>query len=369
MIVATALIDGFQQEVSSKVYGFLGHIHITKSGLGQSYEDNPIEVDQDLYHQYSEIEGVAHIQVFANKAGIIKTDEDIEGVILKGISTDFKWSFLREYMIAGDTLSLVEGKLNKGVLISQRVAQRLQLKVDDDIGVYFIQEPPRMRKLSVAGIYNSGIEEFDCCHALVDIALVQGLNDWDDDQISGFEVFVDNVDDAEAVKETIFYDWLPYDLYAETIHDLNSNIFDWLALQNINEAIIYTLMILVAIINIITCLLILILERTNMIGILKSLGATNWMIQKVFVYHGAYILLIGFIIGNVIGIGLALLQDYTHIISLSEESYYVSYAPVAINVLHILLINLGAFVVCTLVLLLPSYLVSRISPVKAIRFS
>ncbi len=368
MIVATSLVNGFQKEISSKVYGFWGHIHITQYGFGKSFDDNPVSISQPFYPSLNELENVRHIQVFANKAGIIKTADQIEGIILKGAGKDFDWNFFRNYLVKGEVINSADTALSRGILISSQTAQRLNLDTGAQVNVYFIQNPPRVRRLTVSGIYNSGLEEYDKYYALCDIRHIQKLNDWDEELVSGFEVFLHDVKKMDRTAEDIYYNHLSHDFIAQTIKEIYPNIFDWLELQNINEIIILFLMTLVAAINMITCLLILILERTNMIGILKALGADNGSIRKIFLYKAAYILSFGLLFGNIFGIGLCLLQKHFQLIQLPEESYYVSVAPVEISVSMLILLNIGTFILSMLALLMPSYLAGRITPVKAIRF-
>ncbi len=368
MIVATALVNGFQHEISSKVFGFWGHIHITKYGFGKSFEDNPVSINQSFYPLLDTMENVRHSQVFANKAGIIKTPDQIEGIILKGVGRDFDWDFFGKYLVRGKTFSAADTSIARDILISGQTASRLKIDTGDVVNVYFIQSPPRVRRLKVSGIYNSGLEEYDKYYALVDIRQIQRLNDWDDTLVSGFEVYLDDVDLLQQTADNIYYGILPPELTAQTIKEIYPNIFDWLALQNMNEIIILLLMALVAAINMITCLLILILERTNMVGILKALGADNVSVRKIFLYKASYILAFGLLAGDLIGIGICWAQKYFQFIRLPEESYYVSIAPVAIDWIAILLLNLATFIVCMAALFIPAVLAGRITPVKAIRF-
>lgn len=369
MIVATALVNGFQKEISSKVFGFWGHIHITKYGFGRAFEDNPVSIRQPFYPSLDTMENVRHLQVFANKAGIIKTSDQIEGIILKGVGRDFDWDFFRKYLVRGNVFSAADTNVARDILISSQTASRLKLDTGSVVNVYFIQSPPRMRRLRVSGIYNSGLEEYDKYYALVDIRQIQRLNDWGDTLVSGFEVYLDDVDKLQQTADNVYYGVLPPELTAQTIKEIYPNIFDWLELQNANERIILFLMSLVAAINMITCLLILILERTNMVGILKALGAHNGSVRKVFLYKASYILAFGLLAGDIIGIGLCLAQKYLQFIRLPEESYYVAIAPVDLNWAHIALLNVATFVICMAALLLPAIIAGRITPVKAIRFN
>lgn len=368
MIVATAMVSGFQREISSKVFGFWGHIHITKFGFGKAFEDNPVSINEPFYPSLDTFANVRHIQVFANKAGIIKTQDQIEGIILKGVGSDFDWDFFRNYLVKGSVFSTGDSAVSRKILISSQTAARLSLDTGSVISVYFIQNPPRVRRFQISGIYNSGLEEYDKYYALVDIRQVQRLNDWSDSLVSGFEVYLDDVSGLDKSADDIYYGVLGPDLISQTIKEIYPNIFDWLELQNMNEIIILFLMTLVAAINMITCLLILILERTNMVGILKALGAENGSIRRIFLYKAAYILALGLLAGNAAGISICLLQKYFGIIRLPEESYYVSVAPVEINPLNVILVNAGTFIVCMAALLLPALIAGRITPVKAIRF-
>ena len=244
----------------------------------------------------------------------------------------------------------------------------MNLKVGQKVMVYFIQNPMRYRKFTITGIYNTGVADYDRIYALVNIFQIQGLNDWQPDEVGGFEVFIKNVNDIDRLGKQINENYVGQSLSAYTIKEINPNLFDWLNLQTTNERVIMILMILVAIINMTTVLLILILERTSMVGVLKSIGSSNWNIRKIFLYHAAFITVIGLLIGNGVGIGLCLLQQNFHLVKLPEESYYVSEAPVLLNAGYILLINVGTSLVCVLTLIIPSYFITRVNPVKAIRF-
>lgn len=403
MLVSTALISGFKTEISNKIFGFWGHIHITKSEATWSLMENfnyPISSKQDFYpsldtigptdfislrqfwgHEYEKQDrthgGVAHIQQFAVMPGLVKSypndggEEDIimEGLILKGIAQDFKWDFFDQYIIAGEPL-VVNDSTSKSIIISQSTANRMKVGLGDRIEFSFLQSEARQifRNLTITGIFKTGLEEYDKEFALVDIKQIQRILDWREDQIGGFEVILDDVRDLSPLTEYIHYTILPGSLYAESIRDKMNELFDWLDIQDYNEAIILGLMILVAIINMMTALLILILERTNMIGILKALGQPSWSIRKIFLYYAGYIVLFGLLWGNVVGLGLCWLQDTFSLITLDEESYYLAVAPVHVNWWVVLALNVGTLLVTLLFLVIPSYLVTRIDPVKAIRF-
>ncbi len=393
MICAMALISGFKKEISGKIFGFWRHIHITDAELYQSLlEASPVLVDQPFYPYLDTVKnvsvpitrqflglrwqsegrthgGVRHIQVFALKPGIVKARDEMEGIILKGVGRDFDWGFLEQYLVEGGPLDLDNAESDNGILISRQTARRLKVKVGDIFRVHFVEKGNQIqRSFRVKGIFKTGLEEYDRKFALVDIRKIQQLMGWEPGMVGGFEVFIDDIRDLEPLAAHIYYDYLPPDLYAETIRQKLPQIFDWLDLQDVNEVVILVLMIIVAVINMVTALLILILERTYMIGTLKSLGASDWSIRKIFLGYAAHIIFTGLLWGNLLGIGLCLLQKYGQFITLSEENYYLSVAPIHLNPLAILALNAGALVIILVFLILPSYLVAKISPIKAIRF-
>lgn len=313
--------------------------------------------------------GVDHIQVFAMIPVIVKGKKDIEGIVLKGISDDFEWKYMDQFMVEGERIVLPDSSASKDIIISQQTARRLDVKTGDNFDVVFVRKNEQLRRrFVISGIYKTGLEEYDKRFALVDIRQLQRLLGWTENEVGGFEVFIEDIDDLSTIVDYIYYDQLPNDLYAEGIKKKLPEIFDWLELQDINEIVILSLMVIVAIINMVTALMILILERTNMIGTLKAMGSSNWSIRKVFLYYAAYIVIIGLFWGNLFGIGICVLQDQLEIIRLSEENYYLSVAPIKMNFWTILGINTGTLITTVLFLVIPSYLVSSISPVKAIRF-
>ena len=393
MIVSTALITGFKNQISEKIFGFWGHIHITDIDIGDSIlEAFPIRKDQPFYTGLDTIAdvpyveersflgltfetegktrgGIRHAQVFGLIPGIIASDDQIEGIILKGISTDFDWSFLQKYLVAGNPINLDDSLPSRDILLSAYTADRLKVEPGDVFEVYFVEGNAQLvRRFNVSGIYKTGLEEYDKKFALVDLRHVQKLHNWTEEEISGFELFVDNIGELDVIRDYIYFEVLPNYLFAETIRQRFPEIFEWLELQNINEVVILTLMALVAIINMMTTLLILILERTKMIGTLKALGAGNWTIRKIFLYNAGHIILLGMFWGNLLGIGLSLLQQYFGFIRLSEENYYLSVAPIELQFWSVLLVNTGTLLLTLVFLIIPTYLVTRIDPVKAIRF-
>jgi lipoprotein-releasing system permease protein len=367
MILSICIVTGFQKEIQEKVIGFGAHIQITNFDKNASYELRPVNRNPAFLGQIRSFDGVKHVQVFATKAGIIKTTETIEGVVLKGIDKDFNWDFFRSRILYGSTFTVSDTGKSNSVLISRYTSKRLKLKVGDDLVMYFVQQPARVRKFKIAGIYETGLEELDKLFVVCDIRHIQKLNDWKEDQVGGFEILISDFNRLDELGNKV-YNTVDYTFNAATIKDLYPQIFDWLKLQDINVTIIIILMLLVAGINMITALLIMILERVSMIGILKAMGATNVNIRRVFLYVAAYLTLTGIIAGNFFGILLSLLQKHFGIIKLSQESYYVPVVPINLEPFTILLLNTGTFVVCVVMLLLPSYMVTKISPVKAITF-
>lgn len=371
MIVSVAIVTGFQNEIRDKVIGFGTHIQITNFDSNESLEAQPIEKNQPFYPSFSNVEGIRHIQVYATKAGIIKTKDEMEGVVLKGVGTDYDWSFFQDRIIEGVVPAINDSTKSKDVIISKLLATRLKLKCNDSIRMYFImkdQAQPKGRKFHICGIYETGLEEYDEVYVIGDIAQIQKLNKWSKTQVAGFEVLITDFNDLDKMSEYV-YENIPYDLDSRNIKQLNPQIFDWLDLQDLNVFIIIALMIIVSAINMVSTILILILERTNMIGTLKALGSKNNSIQKIFLYTAVYLIGKGIIIGNIIALALCLIQKYTGIITLSQESYYVSHVPINLSAAHILLLDAGTIIVCIIMIILPSFIISKISPVKAIRFS
>lgn len=374
MLISTSLVNGFRATISDKVYGFWGHINISKQSLRNSFDDEPIYNKSEFVDEIHSIDGVTAVQVYARKAAIMKTKTDIEGIIMKGIGADFDWQLFDKYIIDGTPLDLKQTDVSRGTIISKSTAERLGFSIGDSVLIHIIDQKESgeyeqmFRRLRIDGIYNTGLEEFDKLFILVDIRHIQRLNNWTADQIGGYEVFIDNPDDIYATEKLVDKKADPF-WDVQTIQQIIPSVFDWLNLQKVNEWIILTLMVMVALINMVTSLLILILERTNMIGILKALGSSNNSIRKIFLLNAANIILKGMMWGNIIGLGLCILQQQFGLIKLPEASYYVSVAPVQINILWVAIINIGTFMVSILFLIIPSVLVSKILPIKAIRFN
>lgn len=367
MIISMAVVTGFQNEIRDKVIGFGAHIQVTNLDYNVSFESAPINSRQDFIEPLKNLSGIRHVQVFATKAGILKTDADIHGIVLKGIGPDFDWSFFGNRITEGKIIDLNDTIRSDEVLISKYMSNRLGIMPGNHIFVYFIQEPPAIRRFSVAGIYETGLEELDKMFILGDIRHIQRLNRWEPYQIGGFEILVDNFDEIEKISQGVF-NLIPYNLNARSIRQVYPQIFDWLALLDMNVYVIIFLMVLVAGINMITTLLIAVLERTNMIGILKAVGASNRLVRKIFLYNAAFTIARGLFWGNLAGVVICLVQYYFGLITLPQDSYYVSVVPINLEITHIMLLNAGTFAVCMLMLIAPSMIVTRISPVKAIVF-
>lgn len=371
MIVSVATGIGLQQKIREKISAFNGHIIIANFDNNQSETTLvPVSKKQDFYPKFSSVPEVSHVQAIASKAGIIRTADAFEGIIFKGVGTDYSWVNIKEYLVSGQLPNL-SGQLNPEVIISQYLANRLKLKVGDNFNTFFMKEGqnklPNIRRFKIVGIFNSGFQEFDATYVLGDIRHIQRINKWKPDQIGAFEVFVDDFDNINTVGEKV-YEHTGSTLDSKTIVEKYSYIFEWLQLFDFNIVVILIVMILVATINMVVALLVLILERTQMIGILKAIGANNWSIRKMFLYNASYLILRGLFWGNLIGISILLIQKYFGIIELNPENYYVNQAPVYINVVYIVLLNVLTVGVCFLVLLIPSYIITKITPVKAIRF-
>lgn len=371
MIISVATGKGLQDKIREKISAFNGHIIISNYDNNESdVSVAPLSVQQPFYPKFTSVDDVAHIQAVASKGGVIRTAESVEGVIFKGVGKEYKWDNLNEYIVEGRIPNL-KGNLNEEVVLSQYLAARLKLKVGDTFNTFFMKEGgnglPNLRRFKLVGIYNSGFQEFDAMYMLGDIRHVQRMNKWRNGEVGHFEVFAkDFTRIAETGQEV--YNEVPPTLNVTTIEQKYANIFDWVKLFDFNILVIIIIMVLVATINMVVALLVLILERTQMVGMLKALGATNWSVRKIFLYNAAHIIGRGLLWGNIISIGLLLIQKYFGIIKLPPESYYVTEAPVTLDVVSIIFINIGTIVTCLILLILPSYIITRISPAKAVKF-
>ena len=368
MILSLAVVRGFKQEIREKMRGFAGDIQVVKYDLNESYENSPFDEDTKLEKQALSKQLITHVMPFATKPGIIRAKDEIEGVVLKGVEKKYDWSFFKKIMITGKVIDFTDSvAAQKQIMISEQTADRLKLKVGDNILMYFVQEPLRKRPFKICGIYRSGVEEVDKTFVVGALSLIQRLNNWSPNQIGGYEL---RVDDFDRLNEAASYldNILPVKLKAYTILQTYPTIFEWLKLLDTNTVVMLVLMLAVAVINMISALLIMILERTSMIGMFKAMGATNWSLQKIFLYNACYLVGVGLLLGNLLGFGLGYLQLITHFFKLDPASYYMSFVPIQFNWLDAVLLNVGTLIICFLVLIIPSTLVTKISPVKAIRF-
>ena len=371
MLIAIATGIGLEHKIRDKAVAFNGHITISNFDSNASEGAQvPISKNQDFYPEFTAVEGVSHVQAVANKFGIIRTNTDFEGLFLKGVGTDYDWRYFKEFLIEG-RLPTYTIKYSSEVLISKYLADRLEFLVGDSFQMYFMKsdpsQPPSIMKFTVVGIFNSGFEELDKTYVIGDINHVQRLNRWKKDQIGNFEVFIANYNDLDRLGDAV-YAQTPSTLDAMTVKQKYATIFEWIPIFTTNIYGIIGIMILVGAINMITALLVLILERTKMIGILKALGSSNWSIRKVFLYNASYLIGCGLFWGNLIGIGILLLQKQFEFIKLDPSVYYVTVAPVYLDWTYVVLLNLMTFILCVLMLLIPSFLISKIVPVKAIEF-
>jgi len=370
MIISVAIVTGFQQEIRDKVGGFAGNIQITSFDFNASYESQPVRLEKREYSQIAQLEGILSIHPVAQKAGIIKTENQLEGIVVKGVGSGYNWDFYAKCLTEGRIPDFDDTAMFADALISRTTADRLHLSLNDPLRVYFVSEGadiPRGRKLRVCGIYESGMEEFDKRYVIANISIVRKLNQWDSLQAGSYEVYIDNLDMLEERNNQV-NEVLPSMLRAIPVTELYPHIFDWLTLLDANVYILLILMMIVSAVSMISALLILVMERTGMIGILKAMGAGNRSIQQLFLRLSAAILIRGLIAGNILGIGFCLVQHYFSLIRLPRESYYVSHVPVYINLYHIVFINAGTFALCLLILIIPALLLTRISPIRAIRF-
>lgn len=370
MILALAIVTGFKNEIRDKVIGFGSHIQIRNYDNNDSFEASPMSRQQDFLKVLNENPEIRHVQVFATKAGIIKTHEELQGVVVKGIGSDFDWDFFNKNLVDGKSFNVKDSGRSDQVLISSYHASKLNLKVGDPLSVYFIQnEKQRARRLQVCGIYSTGLGDiFDQVYIIADIGHIQKLNGWDSTQVAGFEVLCKDYSQIDNLRDEI-NDIIGFDFLAESIKELNRPVFSWLDAQDINAVVIMVLMALVAGINMISALLILILESTGMIGILKAIGMNNWGVRKVFIYNAGYLILRGMLWGNLIGITLCILQKKFDLVGLDERTYYLKSIPIHFDWLNLSLLNIGTFVLCLTMLVVPSYIVTYITPAKALRFS
>lgn len=368
MILSFFILGGFQQTIKDKIYNFKGHLEITKYNLGNSLDQKSVSTNSLFYQSKDDFDFIDHVQSFAFKAGLIKTKEDVEGVVFKGIGVEFDTARFHESMIAGRSVRFDSASYSKEIIISKHTATKLRLKVDDKLMLHFVQNPPRFRQLTVVGLYETGLEEFDKSIVMGDLKLIQRLNNWENDQVGGFEVFINDELEIKQAEEFL-YDKIDSDLYVDKTDDKYSQIFDWLGLLDQNVTVFLGLILFVACINMVSILLILILERTYMIGVLQALGASKSQIRKVFILNGMILIGKGLFYGNCIALVIAFIQDQFHLIPLDATNYYMYYVPILWDMTSLITLNILTFLVVTITLFIPMTVVSHIKPIAAIRFS
>lgn len=375
MILSVAIVTGFKKQVRNKVTGFGSHLVVSSYDTNNSFLASPVSKKQSFYPDIEDVDGVKHIQVFATKAGIIKTEKDIQGIVLKGIDHDFDWQFFEDNLVEGNIFKVQQGHKTDSVIVSKYIASLLKLKIGDYLYTYFFHEPIKMRRFVIAGIYATDLQEFDKMFVIGDIGHVQKLNGWNNDQVAGFEILIDDFDNLDIMKSEVennvgtIYEQDKELLNVESIKDLNPQIFDWLELTDTNVWVILIIMIIVGTINMVSGLLVIILERTSMIGVLKALGARSYSVSKVFLYHGAFLIGKGLLWGNIIGLGLGFIQHYFKLVKLDASTYYIDSVPINFKLWHVLALNTGTLIITTLVLILPSLFIAFIRPAKAIKFA
>lgn len=370
MIISVAIVIGFKKSISDKIIGFASHLQIVPFDNNTSLEEQPLIINQAFVESLAAHSEIKHLQFTAKKAGVLKTDEQIQGVVVKGVGADYDRTFLEENIVEGNFPKVSSEKKTPEVLISATLSAKLKVDIGDDLRVWFVsgkEAQPRGRKFEVSGIFKTSLEEFDNRFIIADIRHLQKLNNWTENQAGSIEVFLENPNRLDEVSDDIYKD-IPYDLNIITVTDEYPQIFNWLELLDMNVIVVLVLMILVAGITMVSTLLIIILERTNMVGVLKALGANNASIRKVFLYKAAVIIAKGMLFGNLGGLAFYFMQKYFQIIKLSPENYYMDFVPVELSLINFLLLNLGTFVVCLLILIIPSYYISRIVPARALRY-
>jgi len=368
MILSLAIVRGFKGEIREKIRSFAGDMIVIKNDLNGSFENSPIVADAGLVKKVKAMPMISDVMPFASKPGILKSKTEIEGIVLKGVDKNYDWRFFKGNLVSGklpDFADTVKGK--KQLMVSQYLADRLKLKVGDKAFIYFVQEPLRVRDFVVCGIYSFGVDEIDDHYVVGDMSIISRINNWNANNIGGYEMRVRDFDQLKTAEDKVD-DILPTNLKSYSLIENYPAIFAWLDLLDGNTSVVLVLMIIVAVINMISALMIMILERTTMIGILKAVGATNWLIQEVFLYNAFYLICLGMLLGNCFGIGLGLLQDKTHVFRLDPASYYMNFVPIQFKWTDLVFVNLGTFVICLLVMIIPSMLVSKITPVKAIQY-
>ncbi|WP_375580986.1 FtsX-like permease family protein [Marivirga tractuosa] len=367
MLVALLILGGFQKTIKDKVYSFAGHMQVTKYTLSNSFDESPISTETNFFQNHQELDFLKHVQGVAYKAGLLKTEEAVEGVVIKGIGADYDTANFSSNLINGRFPNVNAEDYSTEIIISKELAQLLRLELGEKVLMYFVQNPPRYRQLEIVGVYETGLEDFDERMIIGDIRMIQRLNDWSEDQVGGFEVFInDNVDEEEA--ESIVFDKVDADQFVNLTSQKYPQYFEWLELLNQNVRLFLALILFVACFNMVAVIFILTMERTPMIGLLKSMGAKNQLIRNIFLMSGLRLTFKGLLYGNLVAIGFSALQYYFHIIPLDQENYYMSAVPILWDFKMIVGLNLLVLVVVLISLFLPVWFIARMKPIKAIRF-
>jgi lipoprotein-releasing system permease protein len=366
MILSVAIIKGFKTEIQDKVRGFIGDVQIYRFDLNGSFEKSPFVPNDTTLQYLKNNTALESYYPFATKPAIISSNGEVEGVNFKGIDRTYDWRFIRKHLISGRVINFTDSAVNQ-ILISEYTANRLKLKTGDSFLVHFVQNPPKVRKFTIVGVYSVGIENIDKNFAIGDINIIRSVNRWQPNQMGGIEVRIKDFTKLKLVADDVYAN-LELKLRSRSVTESTPEIFTWLSLLDVNTRVLLFLMMVVGVINMVTALLIMILERTTMIGLLKAMGISDFSVMKIFLYNAIYLVGIGLVLGNILGLGLAYFQQYSHVFKLEQTNYYLSYVPIEIHFIDVLLLNVATIVICGVVLLIPSLLVSRISPLKAIRF-
>ena len=367
MIFSVFILSGFKSNISNKVFGFGGHINISKFSYNQSYENDPINFNSEMLTEIELMDFVDNVQTYATKAGVIKKNNEILGVVLKGVDRSYNWNFFNENLISGNVPLFNDSITENAILISKNISSKMKLNVGDEMIMYFMEKPVRVRKFIISGIYKTGLSEFDDITVIGDLKHIQKLNNWNLNQIGGYEISINNFKNIE-IYTSLIDESIDYDLKALSINDKYPQIFDWLRLQDFNVLIILILMLIVGGVNMITSLLIIILEKSRLIGMLKAIGASDWNIRHIFIYNSLQIILGGLFWGNLIAVSLSLLQIRFNFLKLDEAIYFMDFVPINIELFSLFLINLGTIIICYLILVIPSAVIAKISPAKSIKF-
>lgn len=367
MIIAYLTLMGFKDTISEKVYSLSAHLQVSKYVLNNSLLEEPISAQANFYQYPDSFPYIAHVQRVAYKGALLKTEEEVQGVVLKGIDADYDSLRFKTHLVEGRYLNLRDSAYKNEVLISRKIARLLRLSLEEDITLFFIQNPPRFRKMKVVGIYDTGLEDFDDQLLLTDLRLHQRLNNWGDSLVGGYEIFVKDLAEVNTAEVDLF-ERIDPELLVQKVSDKYIQVFDWLYLLNRNVVIFLGLILFVACFNMVSIIFILIMERTQMIGMLKALGANNALVRKIFVYNGLVLVLKGLLWGNGIGLLFGFVQYYFKLIPLDPENYYMSHVPIGWDWSVVLILNVLTLLVVSLVLFMPTFLISRLKPIKAIKF-